>query len=414
MMSRPSPPATVVALLLGSVAAHATTNPVLHWNEVSTRISAEAQTDPISESRIFAILQIAVHDAMNAIEPRFPKHDAALPAAPGASVDAAVAQASRDVMVAFLPARAADFDAALKTALAAIADGPAKSSGIEAGRLAASRILAERRGDGADRKVDYKPGTKPGQYRPTPPDSTPALYPQWGGVRPFALASGDQFRPPPPPDVTGGQARFDMNEVARMGAKEGSARTEEQSEIARFWYEFSTQGWNRIARVVAETRKLDAWESARLLALVNIAMADGFIAGMDAKYHYMYWRPETALRETGHEEWLSYLPTPPVPDYPSTHSVLGAAAAAVLARYCGSNYVSFATTSGAPYPGITRKFWSFSEAAHENAASRVFAGIHFSTATVTGYRLGEAVGNWTFDHALQSTSAAAMATSGTH
>src|SRR5262245_26715703 len=138
MIGRPSPPwvpASVVALLFGSVAAHAATNPVLHWNEVSTQISAAAETDPISESRILAILQIAVHDAVNAIEPRYPKHDAALPAAPNASVDAAVAQASRDVMAALLPARAADFDAALKTALAAIADGPAKSAGIEAGRL---------------------------------------------------------------------------------------------------------------------------------------------------------------------------------------------------------------------------------------------------------------------------------------
>jgi hypothetical protein len=415
MMTRPSPPwvpATLAVLLFAGAPAHGTTNPVLHWNEVGTRISAEAQTDPISESRIFAILQIAVHNAVNAVEPHYPMYGAAMPASRGASVDAAVAQTSRDVLVALLPARTADFDAALKAALAAIADGPAKSSGIEVGRQAAARILAERSSDGADRKVDYAPGTKPGQYRPTPPDFTPALFPQWGGIRPFALASGDQFRPPPPPDVTGSQARFDMNEVAAVGAMKGSVRTQEQSEIARFWYEYSTRGWNRIARVVAESRNLDAWESARLLALVNIAMADGFIAGMDAKYHYSYWRPETALRETGHKEWLSYLPTPPVPDYPSTHSVLGAAAAAVLVRYCGSDYVSFSTTSGAPYPGITRKFWSFSEAAHENAASRVFAGLHFSTATATGYRLGEAVGTWTFDHALRFADAAAVTTSG--
>jgi hypothetical protein len=130
-------------------------------------------------------------------------------------------------------------------------------------------------------------------------------------------------------------------------------------------------------------------------------MADGFIAAMDAKYHYAFWRPETALRERGHSDWLSYLPTPPVPDYPSAHATLGAAAAAVLSRYFGSDYVSFSSTSGAPYPGITRAFWSFSEAAHENAASRVFAGLHFRTAIEAGYGMGNSIGNWTFDHALR-------------
>lgn len=204
-----------------------------------------------------------------------------------------------------------------------------------------------------------------------------------------------------------------MNEIATVGGIEGSARTEEQSEIARFWYEYATRGWNRIARAVAESTNLDAWESARLLALVNIAMADGVITGMDAKYHYNFWRPETALRETGHEEWLSYLPTPPVPDYPSLHAILGAAAASVLSRSFACDYVSFSSLSGPPYPGITRKFWSFSEAARENAASRVFAGLHFSTAVATGYRMGEAVGTWTFDHALRPLDAATV-TSGTH
>ena len=407
-------PAIVVALSFACDRAHGATNAVLRWNDLATQVSAAAQTDPISQSRIFAILRIAVHDAVNAIEPRYQKYDSTLPAAPGASMDAAEAQASRDVLVALLPARAAAVDAALHEALAAIADGPAKTRGIETGRAAAARILSDRRGDGADRKVDYKSGGKPEQYRPTPPDFTPAFLPHWGAVRPFTLKSGHQFRPAPPPDKAGEQARFDVNEIATVGGIEGSARTEEQSEIARFWYEYSTRGWNRIARSVAASQNLDAWESAHLLALVNIAMVDGFIAAMDAKYHYNYWRPETALRESGHQEWLSYLPTPPVPDYPSAHALLGVAAATVLSRYFGSDYVSFSTTSGAPYPGITREFWSFSAAARENAASRVFAGLHFSTAVTTGYRMGEAVGAWTFDHALRPLDAAAVLRSGSH
>ena len=129
-------------------------------------------------------------------------------------------------------------------------------------------------------------------------------------------------------------------------------------------------------------------------------MADGFIGGFEAKYHYNYWRPATAIRETVDATWLSNLPTPPVPDYPSTHTVLGAAAAAVLARFFETDYVSFQMTSGAPYAGITRRFWSFSEAAQENGASRVLAGIHFPTAVKAGYEQGDRIGAYAFDQML--------------
>jgi len=132
-----------------------------------------------------------------------------------------------------------------------------------------------------------------------------------------------------------------------------------------------------------------------------MAMADGFIGGFEAKYYYHYWRPATAVRESGYGGWLSFLDTPPVPDYPSTHTVAGAAAATALARFFGTDFVSFSTTSGAPYPGITRRFWSFSEAARENGASRVLAGIHFPTAVRAGYQQGESVGSWVFEQALK-------------
>ena len=153
---------------------------------------------------------------------------------------------------------------------------------------------------------------------------------------------------------------------SRRSAEDKSAtRTAEQSEIGRYWYESSPQGWNRIAREVLAARQFDVWENARLFALLNLAMADGYIAGFDSKYYCNYWRPVTAIREGGDSEWLSYLPTPPVPDYPSTHTVEGAAAAAVMARFFNTDFISFSMTSGGAYPGITRKFWSFSEAARE-------------------------------------------------
>jgi len=224
---------------------------------------------------------------------------------------------------------------------------------------------------------------------------------QWGGISPFVLTSSAQFRCPERPAVNRPLALADIEEVKAIGGSKSVTRTPEQSEIARYWFESSPRGWNRIAREVAAARQFDLWENARLFALVNLALADGFIGGFESKYYYNYWRPVTAIRERGDGEWLSYLWTPPVPDYPSTHTVLGAAAATAMARFFSTDLVSFSMTSGAPYPGITRKFWSFSEAARENGASRILAGIHFRTAVNEGYMQGARIGEWVFEHAVR-------------
>ncbi len=389
----------LIALL--SPLSTARADEVIHWNQVAAEASEAAKTDPISESRNFAILHVAIHDAVNAAEPRYTTHLRPHEGGKGASATAAAAEAAHDVLVALYPASKARFDEELAKSLSTLPKDRATDGGVALGRSTASSVLMARKADGSERSVKPAPGAKPGEYRPTPPDLTPAFMAQWGGVKPFALSAASQFRPGPPPAIGSGTARADIETVRSVGGEKGGARDEDESEIARFWYENSAQGWNRITRTVAEAHALDLHENARLFALVNMAMADGFIAGIEAKYHYNYWRPVTAIREAGDGEWLSYLMTPPVPDYPSAHSILGAAAAAVLARYFGTDYVAFRVTSGDPYPGVTRSFWSFSEAARENGASRVFAGIHFPTAVAEGYRQGDAVGAWVFEHALR-------------
>jgi hypothetical protein len=389
----------VFSLLLA--AAQARAGEVERWNRVATDAAVAQELDPLSESRIFAIVHASIHDALNAIDRRYEAYQARISAAPGASAEVAVAAAAHASLMELMPARKAAFEAALAETLAQVQDKQAAASGLQAGRQAAAINLAKRRDDGASRNVVYTPGKKAGEYRPTPPDFTPAAFAQWGMIRPFVLTSASQFRPVPPLDPKSARARAEIEEVRFLGGKTSSVRTPEQSEIARYWYESSPQGWNRIARVVAADRGLDEWESARLMALVNFAMADGFIGGFEAKYHYKYWRPATAIQANGHADWLPDLWTPPVPDYPSTHTVLGAAAAAVLARYFGTDFVSFSMTSGVPYAGITRKFWSFSEAARENGASRILAGIHFTTAVQAGYEQGDRIGAWTYERALQ-------------
>jgi hypothetical protein len=372
-------------------------NPVLHWSRVATDTFAAANTDPVTESRALAIVQVAVHEAMKAIETMTRAQAALSP-----SVAAAIATAAHDAMVGLLPSAKGRLDEELARSLKAIVDRDARNSGIEVGRAKAAATLASRAHDGSDRKLELQPGKRPGEYRPTPPDFTSAWMAQWSSVTPFSLRSGEQFRPPAPPAVDGPLARHEVEQLRRIGGQGGSARNDEQSEIARFWYENSPQGWNRIARGVARSQELDACASARLLALVNMAMADAFIASFDAKYHYGYWRPATAVRAAGASEWLSFLATPPIPDYPSAHAALGAAAATVLARFFENDFIAFETTSGQPYPGLTRRFWSFSDAARENGASRVLAGLHFPTAVRAGHQMGEDVGTWVFEHSLRT------------
>ena len=389
------------AFLIGSAPAGAQTGEVVQWNRVATDAMATAQTDPLTESRVLAILHLAIHDTLNSLEPRYRTYASIRTTeTAGASVEAAVAAAAHATLTALMPACKSTFDAQLGKSLDAIADEKSKGAGVKAGHEVATAILAMRANDGVTRIVSYVPGTRPGAYRPTPPDFTPALHPHWGAITPFALKNSAQFRPAVPPEIGSAQALDDIAVVRRIGGSTSTTRTDEQTEISKFWYESSPQGWNRIARELALGRQLDAWSTARLLALVNVAMADGFIAGFEAKYHYNYWRPATAIRETVDANWLNSLPTPPVPDYPSTHTVLGAAAAAVLARFFETDYVSFQMTSGAPYPGITRKFWSFSEAAQENGASRVLAGIHFPTAVRAGYEQGDRIGAYAFETLL--------------
>jgi hypothetical protein len=239
----------------------------------------------------------------------------------------------------------------------------------------------------------------------------PALLPQWSQVTPFTMVTPWQFRLPGPPALASAEYARDYEEVKRIGGKNSAARTAEQSEIAHYWYESSPQGWSRVARVVAGQRGLDRWENARLLALVNAAIADGFIAGFDTRYVYDFWRPVTAIRAgdsdgsdatTADPAWETYLNTPPIPDYPSTHSVAGGAASAVLARFFGSDAVAFTMVSGPPFAGIKRSFKSLSQASQENADSRVYAGIHFRTACKDGIALGQQIRRRAFAQYLQT------------
>lgn len=391
--------ATGVLAILLAATVHAKENAVTRWNGIACEVFARTQgTNPMAQSRTFAILHASVHDALNAIDPRFASYTPGLRTAPEASADAAVAAASRDVLVALLPDDAARIEAEYARFLEGLPDNAAKEAGIATGQAAARATLARRNGDGLEQAaVPYAPRSGAGEYQFTPPFDF-AAQPLWGGVKPFVIDIR-RHSVRAPYALTSAEYARDVEHIRALGRIDSTTRTPEQSEIAKFWYEDSPLGWNRIASSVIRERDLDAWTAARALALVNFAMADGFIAGFDAKYRYRFWRPMTAIRAAAEDgnprtepdaSWEPLLPTPPVPDHPSTHTVLGWAAAEVLIALFGDR-AQYSVTS-LTLPGVTRQYSTFSAAAEENGMSRLYAGIHFRHAVEDGKAQGRGIG----------------------
>ena len=429
--------ATIGLSMMSTRSGIAVTEPVRTWNMIAAQAQLTAGENGIVSSRTLAIAQVAVHDALNAIDSRYERYAFTGEAPLGASVEAAVATAARDALVGAIsvgalpfagfgsPAQQAAAVAAINDAynstLAGIPDDVSRSDGVAVGHAAAAAILARRSTDHATVLVAYIPGTRPGDWQPPPnpvpfdppaaADRLPAVLPGWGQVAPFVLRRSTQFEPDGPPRLTSRRYARDYNEVKEIGSKGSVTRTAEQTSIARFWFEGSPAGWSRIARTAAASQGLDSWQTARLLALANLAMADGFIAGFQTKYEFNFWRPVTAIRagdSDGNDftlpdpAWSSLLNTPAIPDYTSTHSVLGGAAAEVLRRFFHRDHIAFTVTSGAPFPGLTRSFTGFSEAAQENGDSRVYAGIHFRSAVTDGLAQGKRIGGFDFEHSLRS------------
>jgi hypothetical protein len=436
---------SIAATGLGPVAAEGGAQPAVRsdavsaWNanagDAAIAACLAPSNNPLHESRLYAAMHLAIHDALNAIDRRSrPYAFASRKRLPGASLDAAVAAAARDVLVPLLEQLPAPFSdcaaagiASVETdyadALAAITDVSAKNQGVQLGRAAAATILAVRTGDGADTPLfdaAYPQGTAPGQYRFTPGFSF-AFAPGWADVTPFVLTHSSQFRAPPPYAVTASRYTADFDEVKRLGGDgvtTPSERSPEQTEIARFWLESAPLQWNRIARTVSAARGLDPWEQARLFGLLNMALADGYVSSFETKYHYNYWRPVTAIQTadtdgnpntTADPTWTPLVPTPPIPDHDSAHSVEGGAAAAVLTQFFGTDHIGFATCSLTLPAGSTctdvspvlRRYRSFSQAADENALSRILVGFHFRNAVEKGIKHGRKIGNRAADRYLR-------------
>jgi PAP2 superfamily len=372
----------------------------VEWNDIAHRTAnAHDQFLTFLGARTMAMTHIAMHDALNAIVPKYEQY-AFKGTAPDANAIAAVTQAAYAVLVAVYPKQRDSLATARTRWLATLPNGESKDRGVALGAQAAAVILALRQGDGHGAIGDYKPGSKPGAYQFTPGFNF-SLNPDFRFAKPFSLTARDQFRAPSPPALSSAAYATAFNEVKRFGVTKSAARTPDQTNYAHWWAEFAEHSWNRIGRLTAKERALDLWSAARMFALVNMDIFDVYLAIWDSKYHYNTWRPITAIRAAAHDgnsetqpdpAWEPEMVTLPFPEYPSGHSAVCVAGAEIVARVYGTTRVAFRMKSLTALTGSeTRGFDDLSHAALECADSRVMNGYHFRFATEAGKALGRKV-----------------------
>jgi membrane-associated phospholipid phosphatase len=396
------------------------------------------QLGPGRSSRAMAIVHIAIFDAVNAIAGGYRSYAGVAHAPRSTSMNAAVAQAAHDTLTALYPSQAESFDDRLAEDLGQIPEGPHKKKGMDVGKRAAAAILAQRAADGSEHPeprigVDFITSDQVGYWRQDPISLIPiALGAHWGECKPFVLASADQFRVPSPPALESPEYAAAFDEAMTLGgdgAVTPTERTAEETEIGTYWAYDGTPSlcapprlYNQIAVHIADQRRTDPVELARLLALVNVSMADAGIAIWESKYFYQFWRPVTGIRETVDPTFMplgapaSNLTgpnfTPPFPSYPSGHAGFGAALFEVLRRFYGTDRIAFTFVSdefngttvdnqGNVRPLSPRSFTSLSQAEEENGQSRIYLGIHWAFDKTEGIAQGRKVADYVFDHAFQ-------------
>jgi membrane-associated phospholipid phosphatase len=382
---------------------------VVDWNRELITIlgTAGAQPATVHPTRSFAILQAAEYDAVVSITHAAPPYLFLVPAPRGARPDAAADQAAHDVLAALYPAQKSGLDQMLAGELAAIPDGPGKQQGIEVGASVAKLLVNLRSSDGsAVIPPPFVPGTQPGDYRPTPPNFAAPVFTNWGTITPFVLDSGSQFRPPAPPPITGAAYARALNQVESLGQDTSTTRTADETTQAQFWGAAPIWNvWNEIAQKLAVARHASLQRTVTVFENLDLTLADATIALYDAKYHYLLWRPVTAIQLgntignpgiTGDPTWNPLAVTAPDPSYPGAHATISEAAATVLAAFYGDHQHLAVTSDGDP--GVTRSFGSFQAAATEATLSRLFAGQHTMIDLVAGQHLGHQVAQFALNH----------------
>jgi hypothetical protein len=402
-----------LGLLAGCVLTAAPASHLLEWNELMLDAIRADSSAPTLASRSLAILNLASYDAVQSVVRTHQPYRYLLESPAGVSTEAAVITAGYEVLFHLFPTFRARTEMLHAAQLERLPESDAVIAGRTLGRDVAFRLLDARSADGANTEVPYIPSADPGQWRRTSPFFRPPLTPHWRYVQPFSAPSVDPFVPPPPPPLDSLEYAQALNEVQRLGSRESPERTPEQSDIARFWSDFSYTltppgHWIEIALDLARDHALPLAEAARLLAWLSLAQADSAIVCWEAKYRYNLWRPVTAIQRADEDQnpltdpdppWETFLVSPPFPAYTSGHSTFSKAAAQVLTSFFGTDAVSFHARSDT-LPGVVRVYNSFSACADEIGMSRIYGGIHFRFDNREGQRSGRLIADYVTGHFL--------------
>lgn len=387
---------TAILFLIMLASPHVIADAVTDWNQRAGDIVVNANIGPLPAERALAIVQTSVYEAVNAITQRYPISDVKLQAAPGASIEAAVAAANRTALMKLVPSRQTEIDSVYHAALTAIADEAAKIRGIAVGEEAAAAVLALRIDDGATAGESYRPHTQAGVYIPTVLPEAP----QWMYRKPWLMTQPSQFRPGPPPELESELWARDFNEVKALGSKNSQLRSAEQTEIARFWEEVMPPIYHGIVRSVANMPGREITQNARLFAAVTQASDDALIAVFDAKYHYGFWRPVTAIRNAdidGNDaterdsSWIPFIDTPMHPEYPCAHCIVSGAVGTVLQAEIGDGQTPLLTTTSKAAGGVTRSWTKLDDFMQEVASARIYDGVHYRNSGKVGSEMGKQI-----------------------
>jgi hypothetical protein len=394
-LSRAAQIGTSLAILI-SMTSPARADIVSDWGARAIAIGVEKQMPNAPLTRGLAMMHVAMFEAVNAVERRYMPYKLDLTADPSTSKEAAAATAAHAMLVQLHPEQRSALDQALQSNLATVPDGDGKSKGIELGKKTAAGIIALRADDGSTAQESYRPATKPGVYVPTgiPIEVTS------GGFKPWVMEKGSQFRPGPPPALDSEVWTRDYNEIRELGGAKSAKRTAEQTDMGRFWFLTGPRSFAPLVRLVADYKKMDLVDSARLYALVAMASNDAFIAVFDAKYAYNFWRPITAIRnadQTGNAatprdaSWTPLGMTPAHPEYPCAHCIVASAVSEVLQRVGGED-VGELTLTSAIAPGVTRKWKRLADYSKEVSDARIYAGFHYRFSTEVANAMGKKIG----------------------
>ena len=370
---------------------------VTHWNATAVNIIGDAIKPPDLANRAVALVQTSVYSAVNSISQRYPATKPTIDAPKNASLDAAIAAANKHILSQLLPKSQALIDEAYNTAIKSIPEGESRDAGLAVGKQAAEAVLAMRAEDKIGVPEAYRPHTTPGTYVPTviPVAST------WSANRlPWTLTSADQFRPPPPPALNSEQWAADYNEIKEVGALDSKTRTEDQSAAAKFWISTSPKTFQPVIRTVTGQEGRDLTRNARLFAIATQSIDDSIIAVFEAKYHYQFWRPMTAIRNGDKDDneatervtnWKPMVNNPLHPEYPCAHCIVAGTIGTALKIDLSEDEVPVLSTSSATADGTTRSWKTIDDFVQEVSNARIWEGVHYRNSADVGTEMGRKV-----------------------